>query len=827
MTIWLSLPEVKIPSFLMTISYKWLLDYLPVELDPESISSILNSIGLEVEKLEKYEEVKGGLAGLLIGEVLHTEKHPNADKLTLTRVNIGSGEPLSIVCGAPNVAAGQKVLVAPVGATIFPITGDPLTMRVAKIRGAESHGMICAEDEVGLGSSHEGIMVLDPSAIPGTSAAAYFAPYEDHIFEIGLTPNRSDAMSHLGVARDICAYLSHHEHKSYTVRSPYPKEELKPSENRLNITVSVEDAKGCPRYSGLALTGVKIAPSPAWLAKKLKAAGIRPINNIVDITNFVLHETGQPLHAFDADRISNASVIVKKLPSGTSFLSLDDKERKLDGDDLIICGGNSEPMCIAGVFGGKYSGVTDSTTNIFLESAFFDPGMIRRTSFRHNLRTDAATHFEKGIDIGNTVNVLKRAAQLIIDLAGGQIASGIIDVYPLPAEQKTITTSYSYLRKISGKAYDAETVKDVLLSLGFGIDKETAEDITVRVPLHKTDVSLPADIAEEVMRIDGFDNIAIPASITITPSTEENLLQPALKEKISNVLAGMGFFEIMNNSITNSAFLTEEESATAVKMMNNLSAELDSMRVSMLETGLQTVLHNLNRKNNNLRLFEFGKTYSTSGAGNYNEVEHLALFISGRTREENWHIKKENADIYYLKGVVQALLTQLGILDLTFEPGENTRLEEHLQIRSGKTVIASIGRVSSALISRFDIKQEVYVADILWENCTKLAEKIRLSYKEIPRFPAVQRDLAFVVDRHLVYSKVEETVKLTRIPRLKQINLFDVFESEKLGAGKKSMALSFTFLDEEKTLTDKDIDEMMQKIIVTFEKELNAEIRKA
>jgi phenylalanyl-tRNA synthetase beta chain len=827
MTIWLSLPEVKIPSFLMTISYKWLLDYLPVELDPESISSILNSIGLEVEKLEKYEEVKGGLAGLLIGEVLHTEKHPNADKLTLTRVNIGSGEPLSIVCGAPNVAAGQKVLVAPVGATIFPITGDPLTMRVAKIRGAESHGMICAEDEVGLGSSHEGIMVLDPSAIPGTSAAAYFAPYEDHIFEIGLTPNRSDAMSHLGVARDICAYLSHHEHKSHTVRSPYPKEELKPSENRLNITVSVEDAKGCPRYSGLALTGVKIAPSPAWLAKKLKAAGIRPINNIVDITNFVLHETGQPLHAFDADRISNAAVIVKKLPSGTSFLSLDDKERKLDGDDLIICGGNSEPMCIAGVFGGKYSGVTDSTTNIFLESAFFDPGMIRRTSFRHNLRTDAATHFEKGIDIGNTVNVLKRAAQLIIDLAGGQIASGIIDVYPVPAEQKTITTSYSYLRKISGKVYDAETVKDVLLSLGFGIDNETAEEITVRVPLHKTDVSLPADIAEEVMRIDGFDNIAIPASITITPSTEENLLQPALKEKISNVLAGMGFFEIMNNSITNSAFLTEEESVTAVKMMNNLSAELDSMRVSMLETGLQTVLHNLNRKNNNLRLFEFGKTYSTSGAGNYNEVEHLALFISGRTREENWHIKKENADIYYLKGVVQALLTQLGILDLTFEPGENTRLEEHLQIRSGNTLIASIGRVSSALISRFDIKQEVYVADILWENCTKLAEKIRLSYKEIPRFPAVQRDLAFVVDRHLIYSKVEETVKLTRIPRLKQINLFDVFESEKLGAGKKSMALSFTFLDEEKTLTDKDIDEMMQKIIVTFEKELNAEIRKA
>jgi phenylalanyl-tRNA synthetase beta chain len=817
----------KIPCFLMTISYKWLLDYLPVDLDPEEISSILNSIGLEVEKLEKFEEVKGGLAGLVIGEVLHTEKHPNADKLTLTKVNIGRGEPLSIVCGAPNVAAGQKVVVAPVGATIFPITGDPITMRVAKIRGEESQGMICAEDEIGLGTSHAGIMVLDPSAVPGILAADYFAPYEDHVFEIGLTPNRSDAMSHLGVARDICAYLSHHEHKTYTVRSPYPTEELKLTGTPLNISVQVEDQKGCPRYSGIAITGVKIGPSPAWMAKKLKAAGVRPINNIVDITNFVLHETGQPLHAFDADKISNASVTVKKLPSNTPFLSLDEKERKLHADDLIICGGNSEPMCIAGVFGGKYSGVTDNTTNIFLESAFFDPGMIRKTSFRHNLRTDAATHFEKGIDIGNTVNVLKRAAQLIIELAGGTIASELVDVYPQPAEQKRVTTSYNYLRKISGKMYDADTVKDVLLSLGFGIEKESAEEITVRVPLHKTDVSLPADIAEEVMRIDGFDNIAIPASITITPSTEENILAPVLKEKISNVLTGMGFFEIMNNSITNSAFLTEEESATAVKMMNNLSAELDSMRVSMLETGLQTVLHNLNRKNNDLRLFEFGKTYSTSGVGKYNEVEHLALFLSGRTREENWHNKKESADIYHLKGIVSAVTTQLGITELAFETGEHSRLDEYLLIRSANTVIANIGKVNVALMSRFDIKQDVYVADILWENCIGLVEKNKLAYREIPRFPSVQRDLAFVVDRQLVYTKVEETIKKVRIPRLKQTSLFDVFESEKLGAGKKSMALSFTFLDEEKTLTDKDIDEMMQKIIVTFEKELNAEIRKA
>ncbi len=810
----------------MTISYKWLLDYLPVELDPEKISGILNSIGLEVEKLEKYEQVRGGLEGLLIGEVLQTEKHPNADKLSLTKVNIGNNEPLSIVCGAPNVAAGQKVLVAPVGATIYPMQGDPLTMRLAKIRGAESQGMICAEDEVGLGSSHAGIMVLDGSAVPGTTAANYFSPYVDHVFEIGLTPNRSDAMSHLGVARDICAYLSHHEKKTYSVRSPYPTGNSATSEKRLTISVGVEDNFACPRYSGLTITGVKVGSSPAWLANRLKAAGIRPINNIVDITNYVLHETGQPLHAFDADMIAGGKVIVKKLPADTSFQSLDDKERKLHAEDLIICDGNSEPMCIAGVFGGKSSGVSMETVNIFLESACFNAGMIRKTSFRHNLRTDAATHFEKGIDIGNTVNVLQRAAQLICELAGGELASDIVDVYPSPAKKGKITVSYDYLRRISGKKYARETVRGVLESLSFGIEADNEHEFRVSVPLHKTDVTLPADIAEEVMRIDGFDQIDIPTSITITPATEKNILPSVLKEKISNILAGMGYFEIMNNSITNSAFLTAEELPTAVRMMNNLSAELDSLRVSMLETGLQTVLHNLNRKNTNLRLFEFGKTYSTAGAGKYLEVEHLAIFLSGKSREENWHNKKEISDIYHLKGVAGSVLAQLGITGLEFHAYVNPRLEEHLEVRCGDTIVANIGKANSALMSRFDIKQDVYVADLLWENCVQLAASRKLSYLDIPRFPAVQRDLAFVVDHQLEYGMIENVLSRTRITRLKQTRLFDVFESEKLGAGKKSIALSFTFLDEEKTLTDKDIDEMMQKIIVTFEKELNAEIRK-
>ncbi len=811
----------------MTISYKWLLEYLPVMLDPEKVSLILNSIGLEVEKLEKYEEIPGGLSGLLIGEVLQVAKHPNADKLSLTQVNIGAGEPLSIVCGAPNVAAGQKVLVAPVGTTIYPTQGEPLTMRLAKIRGVESQGMICAEDEVGLGSSHAGIMVLDPTAVAGTSAADYFSPYGDFIFEIGLTPNRSDAMSHLGVARDICAYLSHHEGQPYTVKYPYLTTSLTPGSDQLPIAISVADAVGCPRYSGLSMTGIKVGPSPLWLAKRLKAVGIRPINNIVDITNYVLHETGQPLHAFDADKIGGRKIIVQKLPADSPFLSLDDKERKLHSDDLIICDGNHQPMCIAGVFGGKNSGVSESTVNVFLESAFFNPGMIRKTSFRHNLRTDAATHFEKGVDIGNTVNVLKRAAQLISELAGGKVSSEIVDIYPVPAQPGSITISYDYLRRISGKQYARETVRDVLKSLGFGIDHDSDQELAVKVPLHKTDVTLPADIAEEVMRIDGFDNIAIPSSITITPATEENILPSVLKEKISNILAGMGYFEIMNNSITNSAFLTAEELPTAVKMMNNLSAELDSLRVSMLETGLQTVLHNLNRKNNNLRLFEFGKTYSTSGQGKYSEVEHLAVFLSGRIREENWHNKKELSDIYHLKGVVQAIMTQLGISNLSYETKTNPRLDEHVEIRSGNTILANIGKANSALVTRLDIKQDVYVADLLWDNCVDVAANRNLAYQEIPRFQAVQRDLAFIVDRHLVYSTVEEIVSRTKLPKLKQTRLFDVFESEKLGSGKKSMALSFTFLDEEKTMTDKEIDEMMQKIIVTFEKELNAEIRKA
>jgi phenylalanyl-tRNA synthetase beta chain len=547
----------------MTISYKWLSEYLPVTVEPERLSRILTSIGLEVESFEKYEETRGGLQGLIIGEVITTEKHPNADKLTLAKVNIGNGEALQIVCGAPNVAAGQKVVVATVGTTIYPITGDPLTMKIAKIRSVESYGMICSEDEIGLGTSHAGIMVLPADTKVGSAAADYFQPYEDWIYEIGLTPNRMEAMSHWGVARDVCAYLSYHDKKNIRPKLPNSNA-FKIDNTSLIVDVKVENTAACPRYSAVSITNITIASSPKWLQKKLKAIGQRPINNIVDITNFILHETGQPLHAFDADAIKGKKVVVKNLPDGTSFVTLDEKERKLSSEDLMICD-EKEGMCIAGVFGGMHSGVTEKTKNIFLESACFDPITIRKTSFHHGLRTDAAAHFEKGTDISATVNVLKRAALLIKEICGGEIASEIIDVYPEPKEKTQVAIKYHYLKKISGKNYHPDAVKNILSSLGFEIAKEGIDELRILVPYHKPDISLPADIVEEVLRIDGLDNIEIPEAITITPSVEENYAAEILKEKVSGYMVGLGFNEILTNSITNATYFSDPEQQQMVK----------------------------------------------------------------------------------------------------------------------------------------------------------------------------------------------------------------------------------------------------------------------
>jgi len=815
----------------MIISYNWLSEYLPAGqaglpeiIEPEKLSKILTSIGLEVESLHKYEAVKGGLQGLVIGEVMSCEKHPDADKLKLTTVNIGAEEKLQIVCGAANVAVGQKVVVATIGTTIYPFNGEPMTMKKAKIRGVESQGMICAEDEIGLGESHAGIMVLPADTAVGTTAAEYFKPADDFIFEIGLTPNRSDAMSHLGVARDVCAYLSHHNKKETTVRSPF-KNNFKPDNQGLQIEVVIENKDACQRYAGVSIEGVTIADSPDWLQQRLKSIGLRPINNIVDITNFILHETGQPLHAFDADAITGKKVIVKNLPEGTPFVTLDEKERKLFAEDLMIC--NTEaPMCLGGVYGGMHSGVTAATKNIFLESAWFNPTSIRKTSLKHGLRTDAATRFEKGVDIGNTVNVLKRAALLIKELAGGEIASDIIDVYPSPKEKTEVALKYHYLKKLSGKNYHGDTIKNILHSLGFELIKEGDDEMRFKVPFSKTDVSIGADVVEEIMRIDGLDNVDIPSVITISPSVETLAHEAAYTEKVAEYLAGSGFQEIFTNSITNSAYYSDAVLGKTVKMINNLSEELNVMRPAMMETGLTSIAYNLNRKNNDLKFFEFGKTYSVSEAGKYQEENHLTIYITGNKTTDGWKGKGEKADFYFIKAVFEKVMAVLGLQADGYTEAENNDLSNALQATIKNDKIAELGLVSNHKLDRFDIKQPVFYADLNWDRLLKLNKKNSIQHKDVSKYPAVNRDLAIVVDKSLPFEAVQKATATAKVNKLTSISLFDIFESEKIGAGKKSMAISFTFLDEEKTMTDKDIDSMMNKIIGAYEKELGAEIRK-
>ncbi|MDB5201676.1 MAG: phenylalanine--tRNA ligase subunit beta [Ferruginibacter sp.] len=808
----------------MIISYNWLSEYLPVKIDPERLSKILTSIGLEVESLHTYESFKGGLQGLVTGEVLTCEKHPDADKLKITTVNTGGAAPLQIVCGAANVAAGQKVIVATVGTTIYPTNGEPLTIKKAKIRGAESQGMICAEDEIGTGTSHDGILILPADTQPGLPVADLFDSYQDYIYEIGLTPNRMDAMSHIGVARDVCAYLTHHDKQDIQVKLPF-KNNFKPDSGNTLITVSIEDNVACQRYSGISISNITVADSPAWLQQKLKAIGLKPINNIVDITNFILHETGQPLHAFDASAITGNQVIVKNAGAGESFTTLDDKKRSLTANDLVIANA-ATAMCIAGVYGGAESGVSAATKNIFLESAWFNPENIRKTSLHHGLRTDAATRFEKGVDISNTVNVLKRAALLIKEIAGGEISSEIIDVYPNPADQKTVGLKYHYLKKLSGKNYHGDTVKNILSALGFGIMKEGMDEIWVTVPYSKTDIAIPADIVEEIMRIDGLDNIDIPATISISPSADLHSEKMAIHQKTANYLSSMGFYEIFTNSITNSAYYEPEVLSSAVKMMNSLSADLDILRPSMLETGLEVVAHNINRKNSRLRLYEFGKTYGSRGVGEYYEHNHLAVYVSGNITETTWQTKAVKADIYYLKALCEKIAASVGLSAFSVIAENIPGYEMSMTLKSGKKTIGIAGKIQSSLLEKFGIKEPVFYADIYWDELLAAKNKKPLQYREVSRFPAVERDLAFILDKKINFAEIQAVVAKANIPLLKTVKLFDIFESEKLGTDKKSMAVNFTFLDETKTLTDKEIDAMMQQIISGAEKELSAEIRK-
>jgi phenylalanyl-tRNA synthetase beta chain len=808
----------------MIISYNWLSEYLPVTIDIERLSKILTSIGLEVENVHKYESLKGGLEGIVLGEVLTCEKHPDADKLKITTVNIGAAEPSQIVCGASNVAAGQKVIVATVGTILYPSNGESFQIKKAKIRGIESFGMICAEDEIGLGESHDGIMILDSTKVPGTKAAELFETYTDYIYEIGLTPNRMDAMSHLGVARDVCAYLWHHDKKELRALSPF-KNTFKVDNNDLVFDVKIENDVACKRYAGVSINNIKVGESPTWLQNKLKAIGLRSINNIVDITNFILHETGQPLHAFDAAKIKGNCIVVKNATEGSVFKTLDDKERKLFGEDLMIANAEDN-MCIAGVYGGAASGVTNDTVNIFLESAWFSNEAVRKTSLKHGLRTDAATRFEKGVDISNTVNVLKRAALMIKEIAGGEISSDIIDVYPTPAEKTTVALKYHYLKKLSGKNYHADTIKNILTGLGFEIQKEGVDEIFVNVPFSKTDIAIAADIVEEIMRIDGLDNIEIPSTISIAPSADNDNGKAALTDKTSNYLTSNGFSEIFTNSITDSKYYNEATLVSTVKMINSLSANLDVMRPSLLQTGLEVIAYNINRKNTDLKLYEFGKTYHTTGVGNYEEKIHVAIYTSGIVNEAGWQQKDSKADFYFVKGLCEKIFANAGIKNISIEIASDEDLEYGITLKANNIVIGKAGSITQKILKQFDIKQSVFFADILWDEVLALHQKNNITYKEISKFPSVQRDLALIVDKSIAYTDIEKNIKANKIQSLKHIKLFDIFESEKLGKDKKSMAVNFTFSDESKTLEDSDTEGMMNKIITSLETQLNASVRK-
>ena len=807
----------------MIISYNWLSEYLPVSIEPQKLSKILTSIGLEVESLHKYESLKGGLEGIVIGEILTCIKHPDADKLKITTVDIGAAEPVQIVCGADNVAAGQKVVVATVGSILYPSTGEPINIKKAKIRGIESFGMICAEDEIGIGESHAGIIVLEQTLVTGTKASNVFETYSDYTFEIGLTPNRMDAMSHLGVARDVCAYLWHHDKTEMRAVSPF-KNGFKTDISNLPINVIIENNNACKRYSGVTISNIKVQESPVWLQNKLKSIGLKPINNIVDITNFILHETGQPLHAFDAAKIKGNTIVVKNATEGILFKTLDNKERKLFADDLMIAN-SEENMCMAGVYGGKESGVSYETTSIFLESAWFDNETIRKTSLKHELRTDAAARFEKGVDISNTVNVLKRAALMIKEIAGGEISSEILDVYPTPAVKTMVSLKYHYLKKLSGKNYHADTIKNILIALGFEIQKEGIDEILINVPFSKTDISIPADIVEEIMRIDGLDNIEIPAAISISPSSDYDNKKHELKEKTANYLTGNGFAEIFTNSITDSKYYSDNILSGTVKMINNLSADLNVMRPSLLQTGLEVVAYNINRKNGELKLYEFGKIYNSNAVGHYNEINHLALYVTGNINNGNWQQKDAKADFYYLKGMCEKVLAACGLKNISLNILEDEDLEFGIDISVNKKKIGKLGNVSQKILKQFGIKEPVLFADFVWDDIILMQKKNNLTYVEISKFPAVQRDLAIIVDKQIAYSNIESTIKENNIPLLKNIKLFDIFESEKIGIDKKSMAVNFTFSDETKTLADSDTDSMMKKIILSLEKHLKATIR--
>lgn len=799
----------------MKISYKWLQQFIQTDKTPEELSLILTNIGLEVEGLEKVQGVPGGLEGLVVGFVKECGQHPNADRLKVTKVDVGGSEDLQIVCGATNVASGQKVIVATVNTTVHPVSGEPFKINKSKIRGEVSEGMICAEDEIGLGDDHDGIMVLDADAKIGSAAKEYFNLEDDFVFEIGLTPNRADAASHLGVARDLAAFLQ------IPLKMP-DVSAFNVKEQSLRIPVTVEDAGACPRYSSVTLSGIKVDQSPEWLKEKLNAIGIRPINNVVDATNYILHDLGQPLHAFDADAIKGNQVIVKTCPEDTVFKTLDETDRKLSADDLMICNAE-DPMCIAGVFGGISSGVQSSTTKIFLESAWFNAVSVRKTSKRHGLKTDASFRFERGTDPEMTVLALKKAALLITELGGGYISSEVSDLYPVPARPFDIEISFKNVNRLIGKEISPEEVRSTLTGLGINIISENAEGMSLQVPEYKVDVTREVDIIEEILRIHGYNNIEIPTQIKASLSYTAKPDKEVLQNQIADMLTSNGFLEILNNSLTKLSYSAKPEEA--VKILNPLSSDLDVMRQSLLFSGLEAISYNQNRRNPDLKLYEFGKVYSLADEG-YRENQRLSIFITGASQGENWNTKSAQAGFYNLKSAVDLIIARLNIKGLISNETANVNYSAGIVYRKGEKPLVEFGSVSKASLKKLDISGEVFYADFDWDLVIRSVRNNKISYKEVSKFPSVRRDLSMLLNKEVSFDQLKQIALKTEKGLLKEVNVFDVYVGDKLPAGKKSYALSFLLQDEEKTLADKQIEAIMQKLILNFEKQAGAEIRK-
>ncbi|MFO8235208.1 MAG: phenylalanine--tRNA ligase subunit beta [Bacteroidales bacterium] len=822
----------------MKISYNWLKDYIDTRLTPEEMAKILTNTGLEVEGMEQYQPIEGGLEGLIIGKVTSCKKHPNADKLSLTTVDIGENKELPIVCGAPNVAEGQKVVVATVGTTLK-MNGKDFPIKKTKIRGEISEGMICAEDEIGMGDSHEAIIVLDNDAPIGKPVKAYFNIEDDTVLEIDLTPNRIDGASHIGTARDLVAYLK----QSQNIELQKPSiEDFKQDNSKLHIPVEINNKEACPRYSGVTITGIEVKPSPDWLQNRLKAIGIQPKNNLVDISNYVLHETGHPLHFFDADEIQGKKIIVKTLQDGTPFKTLDEDEIKLSSEDLMICD-TENPLCIAGIFGGVKSGVSDSTKNLFIESAYFNPAWIRKTAKRHGFNTDASYRFERGADPHNTLYALKRAALLVKEIAGGDISSEIIDAYPDPIENARVKLTYEKLYNLTGQNIDKEKIQKILDSLDIETEEETDEYLLLKIPTYRVDVQRDVDVIEEILRIYGYNKIEITEKLntSITYSSEED--KDLYTDTISTVLTGMGFNEIMANSITNDDYyknLKYHPQDKLIYLHNPLSNDLNCMRQTLLFGGLESISYNYNHQKPDLKLFEFGNCYKLTNKlekqptsetilKNYIEDSHLSLFVTGNIVPEHWmtNSKIMEPSFFHLKGYVDTILEKSGfnLNNIHSEESGNDIFAQALRYKMKKHPLAEFGMIDKAILKKFDIESDVYYADIHWNTITKLSKQHSISYQEISKYPEVRRDLALLLDDSVEFEKIRELAYQAERKYLKKVNLFDVYKGEKLGAGKKSYAVSFILQDEKQTLKDKQIDKIMNKLMNTYKEKLKAEIR--